>query len=53
MKEITSIILVLVSLYLLFAAFLYVYQRKLIYYPMPVDPEFEARDRSLPNTASR
>jgi len=42
MNEITSIILVLVSLYLLFAAFLYIYQRKLIYHPMPVDPEFDA-----------
>ena len=49
MKEITYIILVLTSIYLLFAAYLYVYQRKLIYYPMPVDPEFAADEISIDN----
>jgi len=49
MNEITSIILVLVSLYLLLAAFLYIYQRKLIYHPMPVDPEFDADEVSIDN----
>ena len=53
MKEITSIILVLVSIYLLFAAFLYVYQRKLIYYPVPVDPEFTAVEVSIDNRGTR
>ena len=49
MKEITSILLVLVSLYLLFSAYLYIYQRKLIYYPMSVDPEFDADEISIDN----
>jgi len=49
MNEIISIILVLVSLYLLLAAFLYIYQRKLIYHPMPVDPEFDADEVSIDN----
>lgn len=49
MNEITSIILVLVGIYLLFAVFLYVYQRKLIYYPMSVDPEFDADEISIDN----
>ena len=49
MQEITSIILVLIGIYLLFAAFLYVYQRKLIYYPMPVDPQFSADEINIDN----
>jgi hypothetical protein len=49
MKEITSIILVLMSIYLLFAAFLYIYQRRLIYYPMSVDPGFHADEVSIDN----
>ena len=49
MKEIAAIILVLISIYLLFAAFLYIYQRKLIYYPVPVDPEFSAHEVSIDN----
>jgi len=49
MQEFTSIILVLVSIYLLFAVFLYVYQRKLIYFPMSVDPEFSADEISIDN----
>ena len=49
MNEITFIILVLVSIYLLFAAYLYIYQRKLIYYPMAVDPEFDADEISIDN----
>ena len=49
MKEITSIFLVLVSIYLLFAAFLYFYQRKLIYYPVPMDPAFIADEVSIDN----
>lgn len=49
MKEITPIILLLLGIYLLFAAFLYIYQRKLIYYPVPVDPEFSAEEISIDN----
>jgi pimeloyl-ACP methyl ester carboxylesterase len=49
MKEITAIILVLISIYLLFAAFLYVYQRKLIYHPVPIDTEFSAQEISIDN----
>jgi len=47
MNVITSIILVLASIYLLFAAYLYVYQRKLIYYPMAVDPGFNADEINI------
>ena len=49
MKEITPIILVLIGIYLLFAAFLYIYQRKLIYYPMPADPDFRADEVNIDN----
>ncbi len=52
MKEFASIILVLISIYLLFAAFLYVYQRKLIYYPVPVDPTFKATEIRVDNGAT-
>jgi len=44
MKEFGSIILLLVACYLLFAAFLYVYQRKLIYHPIELDPTFNAEE---------
>lgn len=53
MQVITPIILLLVSIYLLFAAFLYIYQRKLIYYPVPVDPEFSADEISINNQGTR
>ena len=53
MNEIASIILVLMSIYLLFAAFLYIYQRRLIYYPMAVDPEFDADEVSIDNRGIR
>ena len=49
MKVITPIILLLVGLYLLLAAFLYIYQRKLIYYPVSVDPAFSAEEISIDN----
>jgi len=53
MNEITSIALVLISVYLLLAAFLYIYQRKLIYYPMPVDTEFGATEVVVDNQGIR
>jgi hypothetical protein len=42
MKEITAIILVLIAIYLLMAACLYLFQRKLIYFPVAPDPDFNA-----------
>ena len=45
MKEITSIMLLLLAIYLCcFPRFLYLYQRKLLYFPTPVDPSFQAEE---------
>lgn len=49
MKELASIILALAVIYLSFAAYLYLFQRKLIYYPTPVDPGFHADEITLEN----
>ncbi|MCG6888554.1 MAG: alpha/beta hydrolase [Gammaproteobacteria bacterium] len=49
MKEITAIILLLIAIYLLMAACLYLFQRKLIYYPVPPDPDFQAEEITLTN----
>ena len=40
MKEVTIILLVLAAIYLLMAAYLYVFQRKLTYYPVAHDADF-------------
>ena len=53
MQEITSIALVLVCVYLLIAVFLYLYQRKLIYFPVPVDPGFIADEVTVENDGIR
>lgn len=53
MLEIIPILLVLLGVYLLLAAFLYVYQRKLIYFPTPVDPHFVADEITLDNDGTR
>ncbi len=53
MQEITSIALVLIGIYLLLAAFLYVFQRKLIYFPVPVDPNFNAEEVVVDNQGTR
>jgi len=53
MNEITSIILILVSIYLLITAFLYIYQRKLIYFPVPADPDFFADEITIENQDTR
>lgn len=53
MNEFTSIALVLPGIYLLFAAFLYTYQRRLIYFPMPVDPAFSAEEVVIDNQGVR
>jgi len=42
MKELAYTILVLAAVYLLITAFLFVYQRRLIYMPVPVEPAFSA-----------
>ncbi|MCP4876147.1 MAG: alpha/beta hydrolase [Gammaproteobacteria bacterium] len=49
MKEITAIILVLASIYLLFAAYLWLFQRKMIYYPTSIDPAFGANEIKVDN----
>ena len=49
MKEITTIALVILALYLIASAFLYLYQRKMLYFPVPVDPAFVAEEISLDN----
>jgi pimeloyl-ACP methyl ester carboxylesterase len=49
MKEITAIILVLITIYLLISAYLYVFQRNMIYFPVSLDPVFRAQDISIDN----
>jgi hypothetical protein len=49
MKEITAIILVLISVYLLICAYLYVFQRNMIYFPVSLDPAFRAQEISIDN----
>lgn len=53
MTAITSIALVLIGIYLLLAAFLYVFQRKLIYFPMAIDPAFSAEEIVVDNRGTR
>jgi pimeloyl-ACP methyl ester carboxylesterase len=53
MKEIIFIALVLLGVYLLLAAFLYVYQRRLIYYPVALDPSFVAERIVVDNQGTR
>jgi len=53
MNEIVTIALVLAGIYLLLAAFLYLYQRKLIYHPVDVDPAFAADEISIDNDGLR
>ena len=49
MLELTSIVLVIIAIYAAIAGFLFLYQRKLIYYPVTEDPEFEAEPISVDN----
>ena len=49
MKEISFILLVLVLIYLLISAYLYFFQRKLIYYPVLPDPTFQAQAITIDN----
>lgn len=45
--------LVLFSLYLLIAAYLYIFQRRMIYHPVPVDSAFRADEISFDNNGTR
>lgn len=53
MQEIIYIALALLAVYLLLAAFLYAYQRKLIYFPMPADSSFVADEITIDNEGTR
>ena len=49
MKEITTIFLVLITIYLLISAYLYLFQRNLIYFPVSLDSTFQAQEVSIDN----
>ena len=53
MQEIILPGLALLAVYLLLAAFLYIYQRKLIYFPTPTDPGFDADEVIIDNSGIR
>ncbi|MDH3386349.1 MAG: hypothetical protein OEN02_00465 [Gammaproteobacteria bacterium] len=49
MQEIVSMIPVLIGIYLLMAVFLHLYQRRLIYFPLRVDPDFVGEEVVVDN----
>ena len=49
MKELTITLFVLIAIYLLASIFLYIYQRKLIYFPTGIDTEFKADEINIAN----
>jgi pimeloyl-ACP methyl ester carboxylesterase len=49
MKEVTAIIVVLITLYLLISAYLYLFQRNMIFFPVSLDPVFRAQEISIDN----
>jgi pimeloyl-ACP methyl ester carboxylesterase len=53
MEEITLILLVVAAIYLLMTAYLYVFQRKLIFYPVAHDADFSAREITFDNDGTR
>ncbi|MBT8436970.1 MAG: alpha/beta hydrolase [Gammaproteobacteria bacterium] len=53
MHEIASIIVVLFGIYLLVAAYLYLYQRRLLYHPVAIDPVFSAEEINIDNNGTR
>ena len=53
MQLLASILLVLFGIYLLISAFLYLYQRRLIYYPTPADTNFEAEEITIDSEGVR
>jgi len=52
-KTIASIAALLFGIYLAFAAFLYLYQRRLIYFPVPQDSGFAADEIRIDNRGTR
>jgi len=52
-KGFASIAMLLIGVYLAFAVFLFFYQRKLIYYPVPHDTQFSAEEVSIDNQGIR
>jgi len=53
MQELVSIAALLAGIYIAFSAFLYLYQRKLIFFPVPADSEFSAEEISIDNQGTR
>lgn len=53
MEIIAYFVALLIGVYLLLAAFLYVYQRRLIYFPVPVDSDFNAAEIDIDNQGTR
>ena len=53
MKELASLLLALAVIYLSFGAYLYLFQRKLIYYPTAADPSFRAAEITFENDGYR
>lgn len=53
MRELTTLIIALLALYLLLAIFVYLIQRSLIYYPVPSDLGFAAQEITLDNNGTR
>jgi pimeloyl-ACP methyl ester carboxylesterase len=49
MKELTTIAIILIAIYLLASVYLYLCQRKLIYYPVGIDSSFKAEEISIAN----
>jgi pimeloyl-ACP methyl ester carboxylesterase len=53
MEVVVLILLVVAAIYLLMAACLYIYQRKLIYYPVAHDADFDAQEITIENEGVR
>ncbi len=53
MMEVTIILLALLAIYLLIAAYLYLFQRRLIFFPVAHDAEFSAKEISFENEGIR
>ncbi len=53
MNEIVLIALVLIGVYLLLAAFLYLFQRRLLFFPVAPDPTFDADQVTVDNQGTR
>ena len=53
MKEITLLLAALVVVYAAFGAYLYLFQRKLLYFPVDADPDFAADEVTVENDGHR